>query len=503
MSKPRKSLEPFIKDEVKYYDHQVDGVRQMIVMRNFLCADEMGLGKSLQAITVAGADMSRGWCEKVIVVCPVTLKTNWFDEFEKFTRVPAVIFGQAPDPKNPEKLKSLTPAARSKQLQEFAAMDGSRVLICNYEQIHRHLDELNQIGFDILIVDEAHYLKNPKAQRTKAVHKLRTRRNFALTGTPMLNQVNELWGILHLLDPVAFPNYWRFVNRYCVFGGWQDKQIIGVKNEKELTDKLKSIMVRRLKKDVLDLPDVQIIQKRVDLLPEQQRLYDKVIEEFEIEIAGASSPSEVDNALTKGLRLKEICGTTLKFTGKDESAKLDLIVEDTMEILKSGHKAIVFTQFRPVQEAFQNRLEKEIAAYSKQLGLGHDAFDMWELNGDVPKFDRQHHVKDWSEDSKPGVITCMLQVAGVGLNMTAARHIQFIDKLWVPGLNQQAIDRAHRIGASRTQPVQVIEYLCTGTIETRVETVLRTKSKLFGTIVNDEDFKKALLEALRKKSATP
>ena len=497
-------MAPWIKDEVQYYDHQIDGVRQMIQMRNFLCADDMGLGKSLQALTVAAADVFRGWCEKILVVAPVTLKSNWLDEHEKFTGIPATVLGQKPDPKNPERLKAMTPTERSKQIEEFAGQDGPRTLIVNYEQVLKHLTELNGLEFDIVIFDEAHYLKNPKAKRTQACHKLRARRFFALTGTPMLNQVNELWGILHVLDPVAFPKYWTFVNRYCVFGGWQDKQIIGVKNEKELTTKLKSLMIRRLKSEVLDLPEVQYIQKKIDLSPEQQRLYDKVVDELEIQIEGLNSPSEIDNALTKLLRLKEICGTTLKFTGKDDSAKLDQAVEDAMEILKSGHKIVVFTQFRDVQAAFQERLDKEIQAYTKSLPPSRkpafgDAFDMWELNGDIPQPDRQPIVKEWGNDPKPGVITCMLQVAGVGLNMTKARHALFLDKLWGPGLNQQAVDRLHRIGQSETQSVQIIEYLCKGTVETRVEQVLRTKTKLFGTIVNDVDFKKKLLQALREK----
>ena len=490
MSKPRKSMEPWLKDEVKFYDHQVDGVRRMMRMRNMLLADEMGLGKSLQAITVAIGDVVRGWSEKILVIAPPTLKANWADEYEKFTGIPFVVLGHAIDPKNPERLKALTPMQREAQLEEFNAMVGPRSLIVNYEQVPKHLKQINSMNFDIAIFDEAHYLKNPKAKRTQACHKLRARRFFMLTGTPMLNKVDELWGILHMIDPVGYPNYWRFVNRYAVFGGFQDKQIVGIKNEKELIERLHSIMVRRYKKDVLDLPEVQYIQKKIDLLPSQQKVYDKVVSELQIDIHGQSDPSEIENALTKLLRLKQVCGTLLPFTGKDESAKLDLAVEDAIEILKSGHKVIVFTQFRDVQEAFCQRLD---AAAPE--------FDVWELNGSVKQHDRQPIVKEWGADPKPGAIVCMLQVAGVGLNMTAARHIQFLDKLWVPGMNQQAVDRAHRIGASETQPVQVLEYLCKATVETRVEQILKSKSKLFGTIINDVDYKKQLLLAIQNREA--
>jgi len=486
----RKSMEPFIKDEVQFYEHQITGIRKMMVMRNFLCADDMGLGKSLQSIVVAAGDIIRGWAEKVIVVAPISLKGNWSDEFDKFSRIPHMIFGQAIDPKNPERMRSLTPKKREEQLNEFAAMQGPRVLIVNYEQVHKHLNDLNRIGFHIAIFDEAHYLKNPKAQRTKACHKLRANRYFMLTGTPMLNQVNELWGILHLIDPVGYPKYWTFQSRYCVFGGFQDKQIIGVKNEKELQERLNHVMIRRLKKDVLDLPDVQTIVKKLDLSDKQRKLYDQVESELQINIVGHESPSEIENALTKLLRLKQICGTTLPFTGEDDSAKLDVAIEDAMEIVKNGHRLVVFTQFRDVLEAFANRLDKAMPEVP-----------IWELHGGIAQHDRQPFVHQWSKDPTPGVIVCMLQVAGVGLNMTAARHGMFLDKLWVPGLNQQAVDRLHRIGQSETQPVQILEYHMKGTVETRVEYILKTKSKLFGTIVNDVDFKKRLMEALMNKAA--
>ena len=489
----RKSMEPFLKDEIQFYQHQITGIRQMMQMRNFILADDMGLGKSLQAITVAVGDIVRftgdqRWAEKVLVVAPINLKGNWSDELDKFTRIPHVILGQSIDPKNPERLRDLGPAKRIEQLAEFAAMEGPRVLIANYEQIDKHLVALNTIGFDIIVFDEAHYLKNPRAKRTQACHKLRANRQWPLTGTPMLNQVNELWSLLHIVDPKRFPKYYSFVNRYCVFGGYQDKQIIGVKNEKELQELLNNYMIRRLKSEVLDLPEVQTIVKKIDLSAEQRKLYDKAENELEIQIDGQADPSEIENALTKLLRLKQICGTTLPFTGKDDSAKLDVAVEDAIELLGNGHKIVVFTQFRDVLEAFCDRLDKAMPE-----------IPIWELHGGVPKHERHNHVKSWGSTIGASAIVCMLQVAGVGLNMTAARHGLFLDKLWTPGLNQQAVDRLHRIGQSETQPVQILEYHMKGTVETRVEQVLQTKSKLFGTIVNDADFKKKLLQAIMEK----
>ena len=473
----RKSLEPYIKDEINYYPHQIEGIRELAKRKSFLLADDMGLGKSIQALTVFGIDVFRGWAQTCLVIAPVTLKENWADEIEKFTRFPYVVLQG-------------TPVERMKQLIEFNELAGPKILIVNYEQVASHWQELENVGFNAIIFDEAHYLKNPKAKRTQACLSLYSHRSFLLTGTPMLNHVNELWALLHRIDPAGYPKYWSFLNRYAVFGGWKDKQIVGVKNEAELTERLQRVMLRRLKKDVLDLPEVQYIERRVDLSPQQRKIYDKVVDELLLERVDEDKPDDIENALTKFLRLKQICGTTFTFTKEDVSTKLDLATEDALEILDNKHRIVTFTQFRDVQACYADRM--------RELG-----FPVYELHGDVKMNLRQGIVKEWGMTDKPGVIVCMLQIAGVGLNMNAARHVQFLDKLFVPGLNRQAVDRAHRIGQSTTQPVQVFEYICRNTIENRVQQILRTKSKLFGEIVEtDPNWKRELYKALMEKDAS-
>jgi SNF2 family DNA or RNA helicase len=468
----RKSLEPWIKDEIEYYDYQVDGIRTLARRKSFILADDMGLGKSLQALTVFAIDAFLGWSQTMMVVCPVTLKGNWADEIEKFSRFPYMVLEG-------------TPNQRMKQLLEFVGIAGPKILVVNYEQVISHQKTLDNIKFDIIAFDEAHYMQNPNSKRTQAALDVYSRRSFALTGTPMLNHVNGLWAILHRVGAYK-KGYYQFCNRYAVMGGYKDKQIVGTKNEAELTELLQNFMLRRLKKDVLDLPDVQIIERRVDLLPEQRKLYDEVIGDMKLTRVDMDSPDEIGNALTKFLRLKEICGTTYKFSGEDHSSKLDLAVADDIEILENGNKTVVFTQFRDMQ-----------ACYAKRLADANPDIPVWILNGDVKKPDRQPLVKEWGISSEPGVLVCMVQIAGIGLNMTAARHASFLDKLFVPGLNQQAIDRLHRIGADKTQPVQIREYIARNTIENRVNQILRLKSKLFNEIVeSDPNWKKKLLELL-------
>ncbi len=474
----RKSLEPYIKDDVEFFKHQVDGVRRMWNMPSFLLADDMGLGKSVQALTVFGIHCQKmkqnyGADSTMLVVCPPTLKDNWVDEIEKFTGF------------NYVKLHG-SPKVREEQMGQFIMMEGCKILIVNYEQIKPHLAQINSIGFDCVIADEAHKLKNPQSQRTKAFQNVRSDRSFMLTGSPLLNNVHELWVILDRIQPKQWGTYWGFCQKYCVYGGFGGKQIIGVKNEPHLVNALQHVMIRRLKSEVLDLPEVQIIPRIVDLTPLQRKLYDQAISDLVIETS-ATEKMELENPATKFLRLKQICGTTaaLLESGEDSSAKLDLAIEDAEEICGKGNKLVVFTQFRSVH-----------AAYVKRFQAAMPSVPLFELHGDVKQELRQGIVKEWGATSGPAVIVCMLQVASIGLNMTAARYCQFIDKDFVPALNQQAIDRLNRIGASTTQAVQVLEYRARGTVETRVESILKVKKNIFETVVEQKDMQKRIAREL-------
>lgn len=484
----RKSLAPWIKDDIVYYDHQIEGIRKLAGMRSFLLADDMGLGKSLQALTVFGIDVFQGRATSAIVICPATLKGNWVDEIDHFTTFERIELGKAYNKKG--KPRAATVHERRLQLLEFKQLKGAKILVVNYEQVQAHLLELQALKFDIAIFDEAHYLKNPKAKRTAACMELYTPRSFLLTGSPMLNKVDELWPLLWRIDKNAYPDYYSFKARYCVMGGYKNKEIIGVQNEQELTLRLQSVMLRRLKDDVLKLKKPYIVKRNVDLTDLQRKMYDEVLNEMRLTLPeDLDNPMDIDNGMTKFLRLKQICGTTATLTTEDSSGKLDLVMTDGLEILKNGRKLIVFTQFREVQAAYERRVFADPELKN---------FPMWELHGDIPIVQRQDVVKAWSNHPGPAIIVCMLQVAGIGLNMVAARDMQFIDKLFVPKLNQQAVDRAHRIGQDETQAVQVLEYIARDTVEKRVEEINVTKTKLFNDVVETSAWKRLLLEEAMK-----
>lgn len=441
-------------------------------MQNFLLADDMGLGKSLQALTTFAVDVIRGWATTAIVVAPATLKANWAKEVKKYTRFEYLVIDG-------------TDKKRREQLSAFSLMDGPKILIMNYEQVGAYVAELNAMAFDVSIFDEAHMIKNPDARRSLACMHLRTRRNFVLTGSPMLNQAQDLWVPLHRCNRFEFPSYHRFVNRYCVMGGYNNKQVVGVKNEAELREKLGKYMIRRLKSEVLNLPEVQVITRMVDLLPEQRKMYDKALDEMVIENPNGDD-IEISSPVVKFGRLRQICGTTAAFLDADISGKLDLAIQDLREISRTGNKVVVFTQYRDVLKCFTARAQK--------IGV-----PVFELHGDIKKENRQDIVDRWSDTSGAAAMAAMIQVGGTGLNMTAARYGMFLDELFAPLLNQQAIDRMHRIGASETQPVQIYRYHCNKTVEDRVDNILAQKKQLFEDIVETTPWQQALKEEILER----
>jgi SNF2 family DNA or RNA helicase len=468
----RKSLIK-VQDSVDFYQHQVDGVRLGNRMASFILADEMGLGKSLTAATVAAVDFERGYAARVLIICPSFLKWNWAEELDRMTNFTYTIYHG-------------TPKERSKIRDDF----DSDILITNYEQIVNDFEPINAMSWDIVIVDEAHFIKSKSSKRSKAIRQLKRGRMFLLTGSPMLNRPDELWALLNACDPNRFARYYPFVNRFCVMGGWQSKQIVGAKNKDELRGLLSEYMIRRLKKDCLDLPDKQVIPIIVELHPAQRKIYDQMDAELRLEIPGDPDPMEAENILVKMLRLKQICATPASIGLPDDSYKLDKAMEMIVEFTTDPDDrspVVVFTQFRAVQTAMGSRLDAAGVPY-------------WVMNGDTPKDKRIALVNEWAAHPQPGVIMIMLQM-GVGLNLTAANKAIFIDRLYVPKLNEQAEDRIHRIGADLTKPVQVFNIVAKNTVEERIEQILKAKRKLFDSVVEvDASWKQELIKQLANAS---
>lgn len=457
--------------KVELHPHQVECVGRGLSTQSLLIADDMGLGKTVEALAIAAVDFQQNRATRILIVTPATLKWNWFDEIEKLTTFHARVL----DGSKPRRLA---------ELGRWADGDDADILIVNYEQVKGHLDDLNDLNFDIVIFDEAHYIKNPRSKRTKACHRLRARRFFPMTGTPMLNRVDELWSLLHVAAPRDFPNYWKFRTRYCQMGGFQGKQVVGTLNEKELIEKLSKVMIRREKHEVLDLPDKVRTPIHVVMPKSQRELYDDILHKWRYETPDNPSGLEVENAMVQLLRLKQVCSSPYNLTEnpEDKSVKVEVATERCVELWASKRPSVVFTQFRGTQKQMgQAALKAGIPAFGIHGGMSADA--------------RREQIRRWRTDG--GAFVAMLQVGSQGLTLTEADTVIFLDKLWTPGLNTQAEDRLHRIG--QTETVNVIDIQARDTIETRIEQILASKSKLADLIVGGAaEWKAQLIKEMKK-----
>ena len=476
-------LAPYLRDGISFYRHQVEGIDWMWDKRSFLLADDPGLGKTIQSLVVCAihAKLTKdttGSDSAFLIVCPSSLKRNWAAEIAKFTELDAVILNGSP-------------IKRAEQLEQFRAINGTKYLIVNYEQIPAHLDELRAMVFDIVIADEAHYLKTPDSKRTQAFCALAPSRRFMLTGTPILGHVDDLWVILDQVQPGEWGTFKGFVATFCVFGGHNGKSVVGVKNEKRLMEGLSLMMLRRRKEDVLDLPEVQYITRTVDLLPEQRSAYNKALKEMSLERGEGIEDEEIDGPMVRFLRLKQICSTTatVRLDGADHSGKLDLAVQDAKLITDAGEKIIAFTGFRGAMACYVNRLLTALPDVP-----------IWVLHGDVPSDSRQDVVTAWGSQPGPAILVCITQVAGVGLNMTQARNVQFLDLDVTPANNAQAVARAHRIGATGDS-IKVWVYEAEDTVDQRVNQIIATKQQTNDLIIEASAAANVVASEMKKEMA--
>lgn len=488
-----------INDDVEFMEHQVTAIRDLARRPSFMLLDDMGLGKSLQALAVAAIAFQMGHAKRILIVCPASLMGNWAQELEDHTSFSWEVLTGTP-----------------KQREKIIANFNSDILITGFESVMSHVkwtepvlskpnkvtgkqrvlekskpigdNDLDALDFDILIVDEAHAVKNREAKRTQAIMRMPPRRSFLLTGSPVLNQVDDLWTLFNRVDPEGFPNYWTYRTRYLVFGGFKGKQIVGVKNEDELRGHLQRLSIRREFQEVFtQVKDPIITPVWVDLLDLQRKLYEEIDQDMQFTVPGDPNPVEVENALVKWLRLKQVCGTASAIEGyPDVSAKLDEAINRLETLFNNGEPVVIFTQFREVLAALEARMDKAGMMFRS-------------IHGDVPKEDRVPLVKEWTAmcEVEPSAMACMYQVGGVGLNMTRARKVIRIDRLWVPMLNDQAVSRVLRIGADFTEPVQVFDFIARHTVEQKVETINRRKRKSWGSVnPSDNAWKRDLVIAM-------
>jgi SWI/SNF-related matrix-associated actin-dependent regulator 1 of chromatin subfamily A len=452
-------------DGLNYLGYQKAGIAFGLTRPAVLIGDEMGLGKTVETIGIMNADPT---LKRILIICPASLKLNWRRELERWL------------------VKSRPILIADSKL--FAAFEG--ITIINYDVLHRHIDEIRCNVWDMLIVDEAHYLKNRRARRSTMVfgHKatksekaagmadvprMAARKKIFLTGTPIANRPAELFPIINYLDSAKWPNFWSFARRYCAghsngYGFDAD----GASNLDELQEKLRStIMIRRLKKDVLtELPPKrrQIIEfsatgEAKRLVAAERRAYEAKEADMErmqarVELAKADENEQEYRAAVEALKkgMAGIFGELSTIRRETVTAKCQMpeIIEHIEEAVEESSKVIIFAHHKAA-----------IAILADKFG---DACVT--LVGDTAMQDRQDAVDRFQKDPSCKVFIGSIMAAGVGITLTASSHVIFVEGDWVPGNLSQAEDRAHRIGQAESVLVQhlVLEESIDATILRRV-----------------------------------
>lgn len=423
-----------------------------------ILADDMGLGKTLQTIVYIAAIKEKKPEMKFLIVCPSSLTYNWQDEIENFAPMlhTAVVTGN--------------PKERQELIENTDEVD---VLITSYPLIRRDISFYQKHCFHTVFIDEAQYIKNADSLNAKSVKLLEAEHRFALTGTPIENSLSELWSIFDFIMPDYLFHHARFVNQY-------EKPIMREEQGvlEDLNKRILPFILRRMKKDVLlELPDKVETKMLTDMLEEQRKIYMAYVENAKNEINTEIQEKGLQKSKLKILaaltRLRQICchpGTFLEnYSGG--SGKLELLMEIITDCLANGHRILVFSQFTSMLSLIEKELE-------------HSRIRSFYLEGSTKVKERNEFVKRFNQ-GEGEVFLISLKAGGTGLNLTGADTVIHYDPWWNPAVEDQATDRAYRIG--QVNSVHVIKLITKGTIEEKIYKLQLKKKNLSDSVIQSQE----------------
>lgn len=413
-------LRPFQKVGVEFIDTAKG--------RAFL-ADQMGLGKTWQAIAYA---VLRG--HRVVVICPAHLKANWSREITKLTGTPpTVLWGREPDPFAIQTLLINKPkfvvinydivGAKTAVPEEVTKDEAGDEHVVPAHDRFLWAELLNMSKPDLIVLDEAHYIKNTSANRSKACRSLQSDHRLPMTGTPILNRPGEFWASLNWVRPDLFPSEERFVSQYTNGGK-------GCRNTAELRELLKSIMIRRVKSDVVsELPAINRITRLHELSPDGREEYKRVLEGVyrAIDEAGNNVERNVTSILVQIGKLKEVCAHDKVDAVADLATELYDTELDASDSKLGNKKVLIFSQYKDVVRKIARRLGEEAIYWT----------------GDTSFEERTRLEHEFQNNPKVHFLVVSLMTGQTGLNLTAAGHIIFADLYWTPAAHAQAEERAY------------------------------------------------------------
>ena len=435
-------------------EHQKVAIEELLKNKKYILADDMGLGKTTSTII---ASLETG-AKKILIICPASLKINWQREYQLYSEKTSYV-------------------CEGKNYSEDA-----EIVIMNYDIIknfHDSKDRKNSIilnsKFDLVIIDEAHYIQNVQAQRTKLINDLvrDIDRLWLLTGTPMTSRPINYFNLLSLVDSPVAKNWMAYVVRYC--SGYQFKvgprkvwNVMGASNLEELRDRTSTTVLRRLKEDVLDLPEKIITPVYLRL---RSKLYEEVMGDYYNWYE--KNPEESKNLSIQFTKLTQVRQVIAE-------EKTQHTIELAENIVEQGKKVIIFCNFTKSLETIVNHFGKSAVR----------------LDGSMSKIQRQDAVDRFQEDEKVKVFVGNIRAAGVGITLTAAEAVIMNDLSFLPSDHSQSEDRAYRYGQKNN--VLVYYPIFDNTIEGIIYDILNTKKRIIATVMGDTPDETNIVEEILK-----
>lgn len=457
-------------------DYQKDGVKWLYTIYKCdlggILADEMGLGKTLQAIIFLRKLIAEKPDAKILIVSPTSLVYNWEKEFQKF----------APE------LKYIAVAESKKKRQEIMQnFDNYNIFITTYGLVRNDNDEYESKDFEVCIIDEAQAIKNYQAGMTKEIKKIKARTKIALTGTPLENSVLELWSIFDFIMPGYLNSIVRFREAY----GIKDVDKDSLKRLDNLNYQIRPFILRRKKKEVSkELPDKIEQIEYLDMSETEKAMYQSLVEDTKEEIDNVIASEGFSKArfkiVTLLTRLRQLCisPALLDKDYTEDSIKIKRLLEIVKELIKDNHKILIFSSFKGAVELVKKKFDEE-------------SISNYVIDGSVSGKDRVMLVDAFNKD-KTSCFLITLKSGGTGLNLTSADIVIHLDVWWNPQVENQATDRAHRIG--QTKKVTVLKLINKGTVEEKIIELQEKKRILSDNLIEGKNT--ATLDTLTEEELT-
>lgn len=422
-------------------------------------ADDMGLGKTIQTLALIQKQKDEGSIGPVLLVCPTSVVSNWCKESARFTPDLSVMVHHGGKRKKGDRF-----------IEDAKQHD---VVISTYSLLDRDRQHMQEILWAGVILDEAQNIKNNMTKQSVAARGLKSRYRVALTGTPVENSVADLYSIMDFLNPNLLGSSREFRDKFLL-----PIQVFGdVYAEERLKEITQPFILRRVKTDksiINDLPDKLEMKVYCSMSKEQVTLYSAVVDELIDNLVTTEPQRRAGLILAAMTQMKQVCNHPAHFSADNSeldgrSGKLDRLVEMIEEVLRSGEKALIFSQFAEMGKLIKRQLQEKFGE------------EVLFLHGGVSRNARDEMVERFQSPDGPSLFVLSLKAGGTGLNLTAANHVFHFDRWWNPAVENQASDRAYRIGQKKK--VQVRKFITAGTLEDKIDEIIDNKQRTADVVI--------------------